>query len=104
MHHKELSTRKLVTYGQVSKHLLGPGHLTSGELHNVSSTAVDDSLQSLANQMQSLAPEASELTQRALQIGNKLKVCFCKAMPPVFGLVVHLHCMLVSSCTSEVLT
>ncbi|CAL5219200.1 g990 [Coccomyxa viridis] len=57
----------------VSRHLLGPGHLTNGQLHNVSSTTVDDSLQSLANKLQSLTPEASELTQKALQIGNKHK-------------------------------
>ncbi len=62
---------------QVSRQLLGPGHLTNGELHEVSSTAVDDSLQSLANLLRSLTPEASELTQRALQIGAKHEVCFC---------------------------
>ena len=81
-----------MTSGQVSRHLLGPGHLTNGQLHNVSSTTVDDSLQSLANKLQSLTPEASELTQKALQIGNKHKVCFCIAMSPASGLILWSGC------------
>ena len=79
-----LKCTERLTNGQVSRQLLGHGVVTNGELHDASSTSVTDSLQHLADQLRSLTPRAAELTQKALQIGTRQKVCCCTAIPAFF--------------------
>ena len=58
---------------------MGSKFLTNEELLDVSSTSIDNSLQQVADKLRSLTPGASELTQKALQIGTLQKVSCCKA-------------------------